>query len=671
MVNPSNTSPLVSLTLLGGFTLRVGGREVASIPRKARALLAYLSLQDGKPVSRETISDLLWTDRGVDQARHSLRQTLLVLRRELRDAGEDLIRSEDGVLSFRPDAVATDVGRFRVLAGSRERADLAEAAELYAGPLLARFQPVAADFDDWVDRTRGEIAEVSLDVLGRLADCCLAAEDAHAAVLTTERMLAIDPLREDVHRRLIEAYARVGRRADAIRQYNACVEMLRRDLDVGPSAETEALIGRVRGEPGGSVRSGTLIERDEVRVRVYPQATLGPPWVAVLPFRALGPNPVPEYFASGLVEDIITLLATVKEPVVISSNSSRVYADRSLDLQTIGRQLGTRYIVSGSCRHANPWLRISVELGEADNGTVLWAQSYDTKDAMLFDAQDHIARRVVNTIIPHIHGSELRRIRHTPPESMTAYDLLLQARELMFRLDKASYEEAGVLLRKAEALDRDYAPIHALLSDWFALRVGQGWSSDPDGDGVKSDAAAQHAIGRDPVNAQALSLHAHTRAFLHRDYTGAVRLFEKALDCSPNDASSWMWSAGTYAYIDQGAEAVERAERAIRLSPRDRFAFRYYTALSLSHYTNGSYEEAVYWGHQAINASPGYTASLRFTIASLSASGQMEQAREMARALMQIQPDFRVRSVRERHPYRDTDRRDRIANELVLAGLPE
>ena len=393
MVNPSNTSPLVSLTLLGGFTLRVGGREVASIPRKARALLAYLSLQDGKPVSRETISDLLWTDRGVDQARLSLRQTLLVLRRELRDAGEDLIRSEDGVLSFRPDAVATDVGRFRVLARSRERADLAEAAELYAGPFLARFQPVAADFDDWVDRTRGEIAEVSLDVLGRLADCCLAAEDAHAAVLTTERMLAIDPLREDVHRRLIEAYARVGRRADAIRQYNACVEMLRRDLDVGPSAETEALIGRVRGNLATASETPPTTTTSMARYDA-------PPAIAVLPFQLFEGAPLPSHLTDGLVADIICQLVGLRELSVISHGSTLGFRDGPFDPREVGSSLGARYVVRGSIRHSGTNIRIATELVDVGSGRAIWARTNDAAATIGFADQDRIVGQIVNTLVP-------------------------------------------------------------------------------------------------------------------------------------------------------------------------------------------------------------------------------------------------------------------------------
>ncbi|MGE0419225.1 MAG: hypothetical protein AB7O80_20670, partial [Acetobacteraceae bacterium] len=241
----------------------------------------------------------------------------------------------------------------------------------------------------------------------------------------------------------------------------------------------------------------------------------------------------------------------------------------------------------------------------------------------------------------------------------------------MFRLEQSAYAAAGELLRRAVASDPGYATAHALMADWHALRVGQGWSPAPDHDAVASDEAARAAIRQDAMNARALSLHAHTRSFLHRDYEGAIRIFEQAMEAAPNDASTWMWSAGTYAYIGNGTEAMRRAERAYRLSPRDRFAFRYSTALCLSYYTNGAYEDAIRWGEQAIRESPAYTAGLRFTIAAHAAVGQLNRAQELAGNLMRIQPDFRVRTVRERHPYRDASRRNEIADRLLMAGLHE
>ncbi len=663
------TTPVL-IRLLGGFRLSVAGREVTSLPRKAQALLGYLAMQDGRPVTRETVSDLLWTDRGAEQARHSLRQTLLVLRRALRDAGDDVIANNPSTLAFVPGMVETDVGRFRLLARSSDRAALAEASEIYAGSLLDRFPPVGGDFDDWLIVARSEVTDAAIAVLRRLTDACLAAGDVHPAVLAAERMLALDLLREDSHRLMMEVYLRAGRRADAIRQYDACVEVLRRELDVGPSEETEGVArGIRRGTELVHFGVGSEIIRPDYPIFAAPSD--GPPWIAVLPFRSLGTNGVPDYFASGLVDDIVALLATLREPIVVSSHGIAPYPTGESDVRSLARSLGVHYVVSGSVRQQTPWMRLFVELADTSSGAILWAQTYDIDDAMLFETQDRIARQCVNTLIPHVHESELRRIRRKHPGSMTAYDLVLRARALMFTLEHAAFEEAGLLIRQALGQDPSSSLAHALLADWYVLRIGQGWSEDPIADTGASAASAQLAVSHDGMNVRALSLQAHTKSFLQRDYDGAIQLLDKAVEVAPNDAAGWMWGASTRAYVGDGHGSVRNAERALRLSPQDPFAFRFYSSLCLAHYTDGAYDEAAHWGELGLKASPTYTSNIRFTIASLVGAGQVTKAAEMGRRLMQLQPDFRVGPMRNWHPYRDRDRRDAIANHLVRAGLPE
>ena len=659
------TAPVL-IQVLGGFRLTVGGRVVSSLPRKAQALLAYLAVQDGRPVTRESVSDLLWTDRGAEQARHSLRQTLLVLRREM----PDVIGGDARTLSFIPGMVETDVGRFRMLARKADRADLAEAAQVYEDALLDRFPLVAGEFDDWLRTARAELNDQAVEVMRRLVDVCLAASDVHPAILAAERMVALDLLREDSHRRLMQVYFTAGRRADALRQYETCVEVLRRDLDVGPSTETIAAAERART---GTIPIGTLVDRSVQGVAhvTYPQASSGPPWVAILPFGSMSVDPTPGYFATGLVQDMVTMLSALREPIVMSPHYARNYFGSPQDPRSVAHDLGVHYLVTGSVRHAAPWLRISVELTKADEGNVLWAQSFDTKDFSLFDAQDSIARRIVYTIVPRILESELRRVRAKRPGSLTAYDLLLQGRELMYRLDRQGYQDAGTALRQSITLDPGYAPAHAQVADWYALLIGQGWSSGSANDIEACDIAARGAIERDTLNAKALSLHAHIRSFLHRDYASARNLFDVALDAAPNDASTWMWSACTYAYINDATEAVRRAETAHRLSPLDPLAFRYLSTLCIAKYTAGEFEEAVSWGEKALIANPSYTANLRFTIASLVETGEMDRAHEMVAQLMEIQPDFRIGPMRQNHPFRDQDQRDALAHRLWIAGLPE
>ena len=609
------------------------------------------------------MSDLLWTDRGAEQARHSLRQTLLVLRRELRDAGEDLIRSDDGVLSFRPDAVATDVGRFRVLATSRDRADLAEAAELYAGPLLARFQPVAADFDDWVDRTRGEIEEVSLDVLGRLADCCLAAGDAHSAVLTTERMLVVDPLREDVHRRLIEAYARVGRRADAIRQYNACVEMLRRDLDVGPSAETEALIGRMRGNTDGWTEVAPVVAEN-----VTAQHT--PPAIAVLPFQQFDGDPLPSHLSDGLVADIICQLVGLRELSVISHGSTISLREHGISLRETGDKLGARYLVRGAMRKSGAHVRLTTELVEAQTSKLLWARTHDTRSALTFADQDRVVGQIVNTLAPRVREAELLRIRGKRPVNLTVYEKALLVREYLTILERDSFREAKLLLDDILHDDPSWGEAHALAADWHGLVVAQGWSEDRTADISHVDSLTRRALTLDAENIRALIFYGHRKSLLYRDYNAALKLFQKALEVAPGSAQGLLWSSYTFSFIGDAEQAIHRAEQALALSPCDREAHRFLAALCIAYYTAGDYEAAAEWGMRAL-AEPlvGRTTG-GWVAAALAAAGKTTEASLVASQTMARWPSRRVSEVVANHPYRDLVRRQDYGSHLLAAGFP-
>jgi len=667
MFRPVRTRPSILLSLLGGFRLSVEGRDVTSLPRKARALLAYLAMQDGKPVSREAMADLLWTDRGAEQARHSLRQTLLVLRRQLGSVADEGMRNDDGGLALVPGTMEVDVTQLGRLADSSDVADLTEAARHYERPFLDRFPAIAADFDDWLGRIRAQMSETASDVLARLVEAQLATGNAAEAVRAAERMLAIDPLREDMHRRLMSIYARAGRRSDAVRQYHACVEMLRRELNVGPAPETEALLRSIRGGSGGTTELAppTGAERGN---EPNSQPTAGAPWIAVLPFRAIGPDPVPGYFATGLVEDIVCTLARLREPVVISANSTLVYQDQPIDLRRVGRDLGVRYVVSGSIRRLGPSLRMVVELADAETRAVRWAETYDATETVLFDAQDSAVARIVNTLVPRMGAAELQRIRGKHADSLTAYDLVLQARELMFQLTRAASDHAGALLRRAVEISPDYSAAHAAIAAWESLRVGQGWSEDPLSAAAALDVAARNAIRLDAYNSQALALLGHSRTVMSREYLEAQALFEHALQAAPNDASAWTWSSPTSAYLGDGADAVKRAETALRLSPRDPFAFRIHCFLSLAHYTNGSFEEAAHWGQLSMQENPRYTAGLRAAAASFVAVGRKSEARAIGTSIRALEPSFRADPARLL--WCDPQQREQYSQHLIEAGLP-
>src|SRR6201987_2628831 len=236
---PEIALPKSELCLLGPFSLAIDGHELHQLPRKADALLALLALQPGRPITRETLADFLWTDRGPEQARHSLRQTLLVLRRSL---GDDLILAGGNSLVIALGTVAVDAIKFEAQAASTDRDVLAEAAALYRGELLENHGPVASRFDDWLAVERSRFAALAANILRRLAAACAAAGEIETAIAAAMRLVTIDNLREDSHRLLIELLARAGGGGEALRRFDAVAELLKRELGVGPDDQTKALV---------------------------------------------------------------------------------------------------------------------------------------------------------------------------------------------------------------------------------------------------------------------------------------------------------------------------------------------------------------------------------------------------------------------------------------------
>jgi len=406
------------------------------------------------------------------------------------------------------------------------------------------------------------------------------------------------------------------------------------------------------------------------RPRIPAMGAPGRPSIAVLPFRTLDSDPAKAYFGEGMVEDIIASLATLKDLRVISRNSTIAYRGKEADVHQVGLDLGVRYVLSGSVRRGPRRDRITTELADAETGSVLWAHPYDADSGDLFEVQDRITAQIVGTIAPRVREAEIQRAFQKRPENMDAYDHVLQAMHLLYRLQEADFSRAGTLLRRAIALDDSYSTAYALAAQWHLLRSVQGWSPDPSTDRQESMRLAQAAVDRDPLSAHALAQLGHLRSFVFRDFGTALALFDRAHDASPSNVWAWGLSAPTYCYIGDGKAAIARAEYALSLSPQDPLAFWYHTSLCIAHYTNGSYEEAAQWGQIAFRENPRYTAGLRHTLAALGALGHKEEAAALARALLEVDPNFRVSERVANYPYRDPERLDLLRIHLLAAGLP-
>ena len=394
------------------------------------------------------------------------------------------------------------------------------------------------------------------------------------------------------------------------------------------------------------------------------------PSLAVLPFRTLQADGSDAYFAEGMVDDIIRLLGGLKDLLVIARSSTLGYAGAPLDLRRIGHELDVRYVLHGSVRRAGESLRTSVELSAAQTGDVIWADRFDGKLADLFDLQDRIALRVATAIAPHLRQRELDFALRKRPDSMTAYDLTLQALDLFNQMDRSSIERAQQLLRQASMHDPNYAPAYSQMASLRMRWIGQGWSEDVMADRAMAAEAARMALERDPNDALGLAIYGHLQSYLLNDHDVAQDYLERALTAGPSCAWAWAYSSLTHGYLGNVATAIARAEHAMRLSPLGADAFWLQHYLSQAYYLGGRYDDAIAWGRMSAAHAGTNTSNLRCLIASLVAVGEMDEAHRVAQDMLRLAPKFRVAAFRSRTPLRD-EVRDLFAKRLRLAGAPD
>ncbi|MBN8927493.1 MAG: hypothetical protein BGO51_10885 [Rhodospirillales bacterium 69-11] len=394
------------------------------------------------------------------------------------------------------------------------------------------------------------------------------------------------------------------------------------------------------------------------------------PSIATLPFRVLSLNVEDRLLVDGLVEEINHSLAGLKELFVISRGSTLRYDPDHADLAEVARELGVGYILHGSVRRAPQGLRIRTELADASDLRVIRSDHYDGEGASLFELQERIALQVAATIVPDVREREMRRAMRKPPSSLTAYDLVLQAVDALFRITYKPFLRARALLQQAIALDPDYAPAYSYAAYACIFQVGEGWSVDPEADARAAAELAAQAIERDPHDAIALAICGHVHAFLLHRFDEAVHALDRAIEAGPNCPLAWTMSSATCGYLGQGRLAVERAERGLQLSPLDVRVFWPQAILAQAHYVDGDYAQAIEWARRALGNCPTAIFNLRTLAVSLVARGAVREAREIAAHLLEIRPDFRLTTYAAHCPFRG-EHLTRWIERLREAGLPD
>jgi adenylate cyclase len=362
------------------------------------------------------------------------------------------------------------------------------------------------------------------------------------------------------------------------------------------------------------------------------------PSIAVLPFQNMSGDQEQEYFADGMVEDIITGLSRFKWLFVIARNSTFAYKGRTVDVNQVGRELGVRYVLEGSVRKAAGRLRITAQLIEAQTRMHIWADRYDRAIDDIFALQDDITISTVAAIAPSLRQAEIDRARRKRPENLDAYDLVLQAMPFADTLMPEGALQALPLLQRALALDPEYALAHghaAVCHEILYVRAGR---REEDRVAAIRHGRAAIALGQD--DAVALTCGGNAIGMVEHDRALAQEAFDAALALSPSTASAYIWGALNMGWAGEAERAIEWGERGIRLSPFDPWITAALHGVFLGHFVRARYEEATAAVRRAIRSKPGFSISHMMLAAALSKLGRMDEARAAVERVLQLQPNF-------------------------------
>ena len=390
--------------------------------------------------------------------------------------------------------------------------------------------------------------------------------------------------------------------------------------------------------------------------------------IAVLPFDNLSGEPQQEYFADGIVEEIITGLSRIKWLFVISRNSTFIYKGKGVDVTTVGRELGVRYVLTGSVRRSGNQMRLTGQLAEADTAVHVWADRYEGALDDIFALQDRMTMSVIGAVEPTLRKAEVERARRKRPESLDAYDLFLRALPLAATAMPQNAEKALGLLEQAIRLEPDYPAVHGFMAWCHEQRYLRAGLRTEDRDAALRHAQAAIETGGD--DAMALAMGGFVVGILARNIDTALDALDRSLALSPSSALAFGFSSIIRSLVGEDETAMEHARMGIRLSPYDPLIFLPYIGLSYAHFFNGRFADAASAAALASAANPRFTVPRYLHAAALVRLGRIQEAKEMAEVVLEVQPGFTISGLMTGR-ITSPERMTMLAAALREAGLPE
>jgi TolB-like protein len=366
------------------------------------------------------------------------------------------------------------------------------------------------------------------------------------------------------------------------------------------------------------------------------------PSIAVLPFVNMSGDSEQEYFADGMVEEIITALSRFKSLFVIARNSSFTFKGRAVDIKEVGRRLGVRYVLEGAVRKASGRVRITGQLIDAVTGAHIWADRFERDLTDVFALQDEVTVAVVSAIQPKLFQAEIEMATRRRPENLTAYDFFVRARQQYYQFTREGVAEGLRLAHRALELDPRFGLAAALAGLRHMHNVVFGYAIDPRFDRNEAVRLSRLALSIDDSDPDTLAIAAIISAFMVGDSESEIEMADRAVALNPNSYVAWGARGHVYKIAGVPEEAVLSFERAMRLSPVDPQLHTTLVGMGLAFIELGRFDEAIVAGKKAQRLNPSFATAYRCLASAFAHLGRDDEAREAAARVLETDPAFTI-----------------------------
>ncbi|MGH7075372.1 MAG: adenylate/guanylate cyclase domain-containing protein [Stellaceae bacterium] len=393
------------------------------------------------------------------------------------------------------------------------------------------------------------------------------------------------------------------------------------------------------------------------------------PSIAVLSFQNMSGDAEQEYFADGIVEDIITALSRFKELFVIARNSSFIYKGKAVDIQQVARELGVRYVLEGSVRKAGNRVRMTGQLIDTATRAHLWADKFDGAFEDVFELQDRITESVVGALAPSLQKAEIERSRRKPPANLDAYDYVLRAQAHIMANTQGDAAQAFQYLEKALALDPDYAFAHALLCNAHGqiFRAASGDERIAAQQGAERHARRALALGAD--DGAVLTFAGWVLLITVPDVAAGRAALDRAVQLNPNLAVALVYRGIALAITGEPEAAIQEARKALRLNPLDPNAYLAWSGIVVAQVDLGHYDEAALASRKVIEGNPRFPMGYAWAIVAECRRGDGAEAEALLNRLFATMPGFKREALPALFSYFPPAIRDKVLGLLRGQGL--